>query len=341
MKTAAEVAETAVEATRERDSRIFLLAPTGRDAPLAAEALRAAGLTAIVCSSMEDLTRALTRGAGAVVIAQEALTPPELDSLSRTLQRQPPWSDLPVLVLTGSGRATEAGEAVLASLEQLGNATLLERPVRIATLVRAVRVALRTRHRQYEIREHLQERVAMLDQQRVFLRDVLASVTEGRLRLCDTLEDLPPRLPALAEPIPLSEAVLRRLRREVLHAAIQGGFHEERADDLVTSVNEAGMNAIVHGGGGTALIGGKRLPSTKAALETVQVWIEDQGSGIDMARLPRATLERGYSSAGTFGHGFWMMLKATDRTYLLTGPKGTTVVIEQDQTPPAPTWMRE
>ena len=45
---------------------------------------------------------------------------------------QPPWSDLPVLVLTRPGAdSPESAEAV----RTLGNVTLLERPVRVATLV--------------------------------------------------------------------------------------------------------------------------------------------------------------------------------------------------------------
>ena len=43
-------------------------------------------------------------------------------------------------------------------MRTLGNVTLLERPVRMATLVSAVRTALRARDRQYQIREHLAER---------------------------------------------------------------------------------------------------------------------------------------------------------------------------------------
>jgi anti-sigma regulatory factor (Ser/Thr protein kinase) len=328
------------------DERILLLAPTGRDAPLAADVLRNESLMVIVKSTMDDLTCALTCGAGLLIIAQEALTPPALDSLSRTLSRQPPWSDLPLIVLTGSGNASEAGEMLLSSYDRLSNATFLERPLRIATLVRAVHVALRARRRQYEIREHLLEReraagerVAMLNQQRVFLRDVLASVTEGKLRLCDSVSDLPARLPALADPLILTRESLRRLRRETLKMALAAGLSEERADDLVLSVNEAAMNAVVHGGGGTAQIGGSDNNGSSSR-ETIQVWIKDDGTGIDMAHLPQATLERGYSSAGTFGHGFWLVLKSTDRTYLLTGSGGTTVVIEQDLNPPPPAWMR-
>lgn len=60
-----------------------------------------------------------------------------------------------------------------------------------------------------------------------------------------------------------------------------------------------------------------------------------------MDRLHRATLERGYTTAGTLGHGFWMILKTCDRLYLLTGTNGTTLVMEQDRTPAAPYWLSE
>lgn len=330
-----------------QDERILLLAPTGRDARLAADVLQAERLTVVVKSSMDDLTPAITAGAGLLIVSQEALTPPALDSLSRILSQQPPWSDLPLIVLTGSGHATEEGETLLSSFARLSNATFLERPLRIATLVRAVHVALRARRRQYETREHLREReraaaerLAMLNQQRVFLRDVLASVTEGKLLLCDSPADLPARFPALSEPLVLTRESLRRLRQETLRRALGAGLSTERTDDLVLSVNESAMNAVVHGGGGTAVIGGIDTEGEPGHLEMIQVWIEDRGSGIDMAHLPQATLERGYSSAGTFGHGFWLVLKSTDRTYLMTGPTGTTVVIEQERTPPPPAWMR-
>ncbi len=169
-------------------------------------------------------------------------------------------------------------------------------------------------------------------QQRTFLRDVLASVTEGKLRLCDSPEDLPPRLAPATEPIELTAGTLRGLRQRTLEAAREQNFDKDRGYDLITAVSEAGMNAIRHAGGGAAQVGA--YPSG-----AVQVWIEDEGTGIDMSRLPQATLERGFSSAGTLGHGFWLMLNTIDRLYLLTGPRGTTVVIEQERIAPEPAWF--
>ncbi len=42
---------------------------------------------------------------------------------------------------------------------------------------------------------------------------------------------------------------------------------------------------------------------------------------------PASTLEKGYSTKGSLGHGFWMMLRSADSVHLLTGAAGTTVVI--------------
>ena len=191
---------------------------------------------------------------------------------------------------------------------------------------------------QREIEERKRAETALRDGElrtRTFLRDVLASVTEGKLRLCDSADDLPPRLPSAREPIRLAEESLRALRLWTQDVAREQGFDKDRGHDLLTAVGEASMNAVRHAGGGTAWVGA----GTDPAAGTVQVWVEDRGTGITMERLPRATLERGFSYAGTLGHGFWLILNTIDRMYLLTGPGGTTVVVEQDRVAPEPAWF--
>lgn len=172
----------------------------------------------------------------------------------------------------------------------------------------------------------LTERERSAAQQRTFLRDVLLSVTEGRLHLCHTAGELSATLPLYGAPIVLSiTGGIGELRNLAKEAAEFYGFADERQYDLITATSEAAMNAAVHAGGGRGRICGNA--------ETLQVWVEDQGQGIDIAHLPRATLEKGYSSAGTLGHGMKMMLQTADRVFLLTGTSGTTVVVEQDRLP--------
>lgn len=166
-------------------------------------------------------------------------------------------------------------------------------------------------------------------QQRRFLKDVLLSVTEGRLNLCDTPSELPPRLPpppSLPQrPLRLSPPKLSELRARCALAVTECGLAEARGIDLVMAAGEAAMNAVVHGGGGLARVGADKERGV------IQVWVEDTGKGIDLGTLPLATLQRGFTTAGSLGHGFHIMLQTADRVYLLTRPVGTTVVIEQDR----------
>jgi anti-sigma regulatory factor (Ser/Thr protein kinase) len=195
-----------------------------------------------------------------------------------------------------------------------------------------------------ELKQVEQEKARLLDEvraaallQRAFLRDVLASVTQGRLRLLDRPDQLPPRLAPIdnAEPIALAAPSLRALRHRAAQAAASLELDETTGDDLVIAVGEAALNAVAHAKEGMGSVG------VDAVTGTVQVWIEDKGGGIDLAQIPRATLERGFSIGKTpgFGHGFWMILETVHRLWLLTGPSGTTVVLEMDRTAPEPGWL--
>jgi signal transduction histidine kinase/CheY-like chemotaxis protein len=138
-----------------RDQRVLLLAPTSRDAALARALLSSAAIPVEVCASFRGLVQELGAGAAAILIPEEAVSPSNTAVLCRVLAEQPPWSDLPVLVLARSGAdSLELNEAA----RTLGNVTLLERPLRVTTLLSAVRTALRARDRQYQIRGHLSDR---------------------------------------------------------------------------------------------------------------------------------------------------------------------------------------
>jgi signal transduction histidine kinase len=136
------------------ERRLLLLAPVGRDAALMHTMLQRIDADSVACANLRALALELERGAAALIVTEEALQQAD-GELARLVRRQPPWSDLPVLVLTYQGAdSPEVDEA----LALLGNVTLLERPVRIAALESAVRSSLRARERQYQIREQLRER---------------------------------------------------------------------------------------------------------------------------------------------------------------------------------------
>src|SRR5579884_992383 len=140
----------------ELEMRVLILAPTGRDAFLLANTLAAANIQNEICPDSTRLLEALRQGAAAAMVAEEALSRSHVNSMVDWLATQPPWSDLPFIILTSRGRANAATAQKAQELESLGNATFLERPVRPETITAAVRAALRARMRQYEIR-HRQE----------------------------------------------------------------------------------------------------------------------------------------------------------------------------------------
>ncbi|HSH92857.1 MAG TPA: ATP-binding protein, partial [Roseimicrobium sp.] len=140
---------------KSNDARVLLLPPTTRDAQAIQKVLAVEGISCVICPSMEILCKEIGHGAGAVCISEEAIIE-EADGLVACIKAQPVWSDLGTIVLSRSG--TELPR--LAGLVPLlGNVTVLERPVRVTTLLSLVRSCLRARKRQYEMRAHL----ALLD----------------------------------------------------------------------------------------------------------------------------------------------------------------------------------
>ena len=232
-----------------------------------------------------------------------------------------------------SHRLNAYDEAHLRLLDVL--LTQVAAATRNAFLYQQVRSELAERERvQAENTRLLSEAQETTQRQRAFLRDVLASVTEGALWLCDTDHDLPDTLAPYGDSLPLSmSGGLRDLRRQAFEAAQAAGIPEARCYDLELAVGEAGMNAVVHAGEGVGQVFSD--PTARA----VQVRVADRGQGIAVENLPRATLARGYSTKDTLGHGMKMILQTVSRTWLLTGPGGTTIVLEQRPEPPVPAWL--
>ena len=131
-----------------------MLLPTQRDTELTSDVLARHGIDTYICRQHADLAREIDRGAAAVLVAEEALLQGAQSVLVRAIESQPRWSDLPVLVVARDGADSVQ---VADAMARLGNVTLLERPLRISTLVSTVKSALRARERQYQMLTHLDE----------------------------------------------------------------------------------------------------------------------------------------------------------------------------------------
>jgi signal transduction histidine kinase len=149
--------------------RVLVLPPTAGDAAITQSLLRDAGIGCRLCADVAELCVALREAAGAVLMTEDALLRNDVGELILELRRQPTWSDVPVLLLGGA----RTGETLLGRAAELGNLTILERPVRVANLISAVLTAIRARRRQYQIRDQV----------------VALELAEGQLRESDRRKD--------------------------------------------------------------------------------------------------------------------------------------------------------
>jgi signal transduction histidine kinase len=256
----------------DAEHRLLALAPAGGDAALTQQILARAGVQTIICDSVEMICREAEAGVGGVLLDQEALVPAAMDCLLAMLRRQPPWSDLPIMILMGDATPLPLAPGVV---EALGNVVLLERPLREATLISTVRMALRGRRRQYEIREHLHER-----ERRETALHLLAHASE---RLADSLA---------------YEMTLER----VAHLAVPG-FANWCAVDLVESDGSFRRMAVAAGpavpgsSGGEQHVAGESLYEAATLLRSAEPKLYAQISGADDADHLRLLYEQGIRSA--------------------------------------------
>jgi len=165
------------------------VAPTGKEAARVANVLQREGLRPCVCGDLIALREELPRGAGALLIEDEALRPKAVAALVASLARQPAWFDVPVLLLTHR-RGHEENLRVIQELSPVGNVTLLERPLSTLALVTAVQAALRTRRRQHQVRALLEEQKQAAEALRASQQQVLELNAELEQRVSQRTAEL-------------------------------------------------------------------------------------------------------------------------------------------------------
>src|SRR5256886_13991068 len=193
----------------QKGERVIIIAPVGQDAAAMATLLDAQGFETQICNGADEYSRQITDSAGALLLTEEALEPAQASLLLDALKAQSPWSELPLIILTSGGESRRAGLLNLAAAAA-GSVTLLERPISTLTLMRSVQVALRSRRRQYQVRD-LVSQLANLNQtleQRVAKRTAEAVEQAQKLRL-------------LSAELSLAEEAERRRIAEMLHEDLQ------------------------------------------------------------------------------------------------------------------------
>jgi signal transduction histidine kinase/CheY-like chemotaxis protein len=137
------------------NQRVVVIAPVGQDAPAISELFATVGVETTIITDMRACS-AIVMKADALLMTEEGLELPGLSDLLNSLANQPAWSELPVIILSSGG------ESRLAKLFEMtapasGSIMVLERPIATSTLLRALHVVLRSRRRQYQVRELIDE----------------------------------------------------------------------------------------------------------------------------------------------------------------------------------------
>jgi two-component system, sensor histidine kinase len=140
-----------VGAERSYSERVILLAATLRDGEVTRRLLAEARVECIPCRGWRHAEELLHEGAGALMVTDALFNDPGFAVLLNVLERQPAWSNLPVLALCRHGQQAPALREA-----RLRNLTVLDRPTSVRVMVSAVRTALRGRRWQYQIRDQIE-----------------------------------------------------------------------------------------------------------------------------------------------------------------------------------------
>jgi signal transduction histidine kinase len=192
------------------EERLLVLAPRGRDQDVILRVLQAQGVACEGIDTLAALVDAMAAGAGAAVLAEEALRSPDIARLVTALEAQEAWSDFPFVILVSSENVKARQESNVL-LARLGNVIMLERPLNTETLHSATLAALRGRRRQYAARD------VLLDLSRT--AESLQNSKADLVRLNETLEsriDERTRALALANDRLMTEAFERERVQQAL-----------------------------------------------------------------------------------------------------------------------------
>ena len=201
-----------VAASAGQEHWVLVLASNLADGAVIKTVLADAGVETINYATAEELLNAARAGVGTIIITEEALVGMALELLAAFFGEEPPWSHVPLIVLTAQNRSRSRmprWRQIVADLPFVRSATLLERPLRTETLIQSVRVAMRSRDRQYQLRNYLVEREELLARTYTLFRELQHRV-KNNLQVIQSLV----RLSAKRAPAELAE-YFDEVRRQI------------------------------------------------------------------------------------------------------------------------------
>lgn len=170
------------EQAPEKEQRILIVTPVKEDALRMATLFRSQNLEVETCGPEDERPAG---DLGTLLLVEEVLEAPIVLRLLAELERQPFWSDIPIILLTEGGVPRHAKLSNLPA-QITGSVIFLERPASNVTLLHTVEAALTSRRRQYQIRdllEDLQYHQGQLRESEERYRAFIANSSEGIWRI--------------------------------------------------------------------------------------------------------------------------------------------------------------
>jgi len=204
--------------------QVLLLPPTRRDGEITCSLLAQSGIECTVVTDLRALSAAIGPDLGAVMLTDEALADDDLGAFTAAMSTQPPWSDIPVLLLTNGRDWSKLSDSRLALLTNL---TVLDRPASMRAMTSAVQSALRARERQFQIRDRIAD-----------LQDAEQALRDADQRKDEFLATLAHELRNPLAPIRSGLTLLQRVGAQTRQARQVREMMDRQVNQLVKLIDE-------------------------------------------------------------------------------------------------------
>jgi two-component sensor histidine kinase len=173
--------------------RVLVLAPYRKDADYVRKLLADSDIPVEVGRDDASLAEALGDPPGVLAATQEALTGPTIDIVATHLRDQPPWSELPIVILLDQRAQRVRLADALQKTWPRSRLLFYQRPVATLELVSGIQSALLTRLRQRDVRDHIDREIELRHELNHRVKNILASVFsvfQMTRRRSETMDDL-------------------------------------------------------------------------------------------------------------------------------------------------------
>lgn len=184
---------------------VLILAPYRRDTDYLKQLLSEHDMQVDPCMKQDDLATHLAADPGVFVTTHEALTPRLIEVVGNHLRAQPPWSEMPIVVLLDRASPNARIREELGVAWPRSRQLFYQRPLAPVELVSGVQSALLARLRQRDVRDHIDREIELRRELNHRVKNILASVSSifemtrrGATSVDAVAEDFGARLNALS-----------------------------------------------------------------------------------------------------------------------------------------------